>query len=213
MATPTRAQPPVAPSGALTPSPAAVVSRRRGEALRHAIFDAVFEQLEAVGYANLTMERIAGAAHTSKAVLYRRWTSKEELVADALKAMLPQPDEVALTGDLRSDLLALMRCVQVSFTATRGTAFQIVSAEAGCENGNVRRAAIERVVEPCTRRILDVLRRGAERGEVGPQAATELVAGVGPALLVQYPLVHSAPAPDAYLVSVVDRVLLPLTAP
>ena len=59
-------------------------SRRRGDSLRRAIFEAVFDQLQTVGYANLTMDKVAAAAHTSKAVLYRRWASKDALVAEAL---------------------------------------------------------------------------------------------------------------------------------
>ncbi|MBL7497406.1 TetR/AcrR family transcriptional regulator, partial [Frankia nepalensis] len=188
-------------------------TRRRGEALRKAIFDAVFEQLRTVGYTNLTMDNVAAAAHTSKTVLYRRWASKDDMISDALREALPAPAEVVITGDVRADLLALLRCVQVAFTSTKGTAFQIVSAEAGCERGVVRQTVIAHVVQPCIDRILDVLRQAAERGDVRPEAATELVASSGPALLAQYSLVYGPVLPDEFLSSVVDQIVLPLVTP
>lgn len=188
-------------------------TRRRGDALRKAIFDAVFEQLRTVGYANLTMDNVAAAAHTSKTVLYRRWTSKDDMISEALREALPAPAEVVLTGDVRADMHALLRCVQVAFTSTKGTAFQIVSAEAGCERGVVRQTVIAHVVQPCVDRILDMLRQAAERGDVRPEAATELVAGSGPALLVQYSLVHGPVLPDEFISSVVDQIVLPLVSP
>lgn len=58
-------------------------SRRRGAVLEHAILDAALEQLSTVGWNGLTMEGVAAGAQTGKAAVYRRWPSKEDLVADA----------------------------------------------------------------------------------------------------------------------------------
>lgn len=184
--------------------------RRRGDALRKAIFEAVFDQLQTVGYSNLTMDKVAAAAHTSKTVLYRRWTSKDALVTDTLLTAFPPLSEVTLHGDVRADVLALLRYMQSAFTLTRGTAFQVITAESGCERGFVREVVIEHVVEPCTRMIHEVLLRAAERGEVRPEAATEVVASSGPALLTYYSLVHGPLLPDDYVAAVADQVVLPL---
>jgi AcrR family transcriptional regulator len=200
----------VAPAPGSRPG-AATATRRRGDNLRKAIFDAVFEQLQAVGYANLTMDKVAAAARTSKTVLYRRWATKDDMINEALRDVLPSPAAVVLTGEVRADVHALLRCVQTSFTSTRGTALQLVSAEAGCERGFVRQAVIQHVVEPCIDLIFEVLRRGAERGEVRPEAASRLVASSGPAMLVQYSLLHSPLLPDEFVTSVVEQIVLPLT--
>jgi hypothetical protein len=45
---------------------------------------------------------------------------------------------------------------------------------------------------------------------VRPEAASPLVAEVGPALVVQRFLAEGPPVPDDYVVSVVDDVVLPL---
>ncbi|HKB49683.1 MAG TPA: helix-turn-helix domain-containing protein, partial [Ktedonobacterales bacterium] len=63
--------------------------RRRGATLERAILHATWEELVAVGYANLTMERVAAHAGTSRAVLYRRWRSRPELVLAAIRQQAP----------------------------------------------------------------------------------------------------------------------------
>lgn len=200
----------VASDSSRPPGPA---TRRRGDNLRKAIFEAVFEQLRTVGYANLTMDKVAAAAHTSKTVLYRRWSSKDGMINEALRDALPSPTDVVLTGEVRADIHALLRCIQVAFTSTRGTAFQVVSAESGCERGFVRQAVIEHVVEPCIDLILGVLRHGVEQGEVRHEAACALVASSGPAMLVQHSLVHGPVLPDEFVSTVVDQIVLPLVVP
>ncbi|MCM3884053.1 TetR/AcrR family transcriptional regulator [Frankia sp. R82] len=199
------------PAGSVPAGSVPAGARRRGDTLRRAIYEAVFDQLQTAGYASLTMERVAATAHTSKAVLYRRWASKEQMVAEALRHALPAPADVALRGDLCSDVLALLQCIQTAFTATRGTAFQLVSAEAGCDRPLVRQAIIDHVVEPCTALILDVLRQAAERGVIRPDAANELVAAAGPAMLVQYSLIRAPIVPDEFVHSVVEQIIVRLT--
>ena len=63
--------------------------RRRGDALYAAIFEATLAELTAVGYAELKMEHVASRARASKGSLYRRWSSRAELVADAVHHTLP----------------------------------------------------------------------------------------------------------------------------
>src|SRR5258708_22302761 len=86
--------------------------RRRGATLERAILHATWEELVAVGYANLTMERVAAHAGTSRAVLYRRWRSPPELVLAAIRQQAPfLSGPVPATGTLRGDVLALLRPV------------------------------------------------------------------------------------------------------
>ncbi|MEV5953319.1 helix-turn-helix domain-containing protein [Streptomyces sp. NPDC051987] len=67
--------------------------------LERAILDAALEQLGTVGWIGLTMVGVAARARTGKSAVYRRWPSKEELVADALRAGLPP---FTAAGDLGS---------------------------------------------------------------------------------------------------------------
>jgi AcrR family transcriptional regulator len=78
----------------------------RGE-ITTAIRRAVMQELAAVGYGRLSIEAVARRAGVSKTAIYRRWSSKLELVLEIVSAAagksLPLPD----TGDLRGDLETL----------------------------------------------------------------------------------------------------------
>lgn len=54
----------------------------------------------------------AAAAGTGKAALYRRWSNKGDLVADAICHALPTPADVAVHGDVREDILALLKLLR-----------------------------------------------------------------------------------------------------
>lgn len=189
-----------------SPALTAGARRRRGPALQRAIFDAVFDQINEIGYAKLTMDRVAAAAGTGKAVLYRRWDSKEALVLEALRDSLPVLGDVPDGGGLRDDLLAVLGSLRDALAATKGTAFHVVAAETGPD---CRQLADERVFRPARRVILGILGRAAGRGEIRPEAVTDLIADVGPALLRSRAIDGSVPGP-AMVTDVVDTVLLPL---
>ncbi|MGH8964117.1 MAG: helix-turn-helix domain-containing protein, partial [Actinomycetes bacterium] len=59
--------------------------RRRGEKLHSALYAATLAELVEVGYAELTMNAVARRAGASKGSLYRRWSSRAELVVEALQ--------------------------------------------------------------------------------------------------------------------------------
>ena len=114
-----------APPAQMTPP------RRRGAVLERAILDAALEQLSTVGWNGLTMEGVAAGAQTGKAAVYRRWPSKEDLVADALQAGLPNQTEAPDLGSVREDLLELCRRVRDAMFSQPGFALRSVLYE--CE--------------------------------------------------------------------------------
>jgi hypothetical protein len=67
-----------------------------------------------------------------------------------------------------------------------------------------------RFIDPSGSLFLDVLRRGATRGEARAAALTPHIASVGPDLLCQYFLVHRSPIPDRVLTEIVDDVIIHL---
>jgi AcrR family transcriptional regulator len=187
-------------------------ARRRGETLERAIFDAVLYQLQAVGYAGLTMEGIAGCARTGKAALYRRWASKEDLVVDALNHTLPPLADLPDHGNLRDDLLDLMRRMTSMVNSTTGCALRCVLAEIDQDHPFVR-LVHERVLKPRKQMFQSVLKRGIERGEARPDALNMLLTEVGPAMVAQRFLAEGPPVPDDFVVSVVDDIVMPLLRP
>lgn len=185
-------------------------TRRRGDDLRKAIFSAVLDELGSTGYARLTMESVAAAAGTGKAALYRRWANKDDLITETLRSVLPDPAELPLDGSVRDDLLALLLCMRDAMHLTAGAAFQVVKQEAATSAAGMLHAMVQqRVLDPCRDLIVEVLRRGAEAGELRPGAANPRLATAGPAMLIHYALTVAPEVPDEYLVGIVDDVVLP----
>lgn len=187
----------------------APVARRRGKALLDAIFAATLDQLRTVGYSKLTMEKVAAAAGTGKAALYRRWRSREELVTQALSSVLPDPADVALTGDPREDLLAVLGCVRDGMHLTHDVAFQAAKREAELEFG-VAEMFQDRIMQPGRERTLDVLEAGIAAGLLRPGCASDQVANVGPAMMIHLVLTGSPQITDPDLISIVDDIMMPL---
>ena len=80
--------------------------RPRSERKRRAILDATRQLLIEEGYPRLYLEHVAARAGVGKATIYRRWRSKEALVADLLDELASPHIAVPDTGDTRQELLA-----------------------------------------------------------------------------------------------------------
>ncbi|WP_019634326.1 TetR-like C-terminal domain-containing protein [Actinomadura atramentaria] len=181
--------------------------RRRGADLEAAIFAAVFGQLVEVGYRRLTMEGVAAAAHTGKAALYRRWSSKEELIGDALRHELPPPPEPPRAGTLRGDLLELLGRFRDALGTCNGAAFRVLKEDSDGV-GVMHDVVHGRLIRPVKDLLYETLRAGAERGDVRPGAATRDMADVGPAMVVYRYMTRGEIMDDDGLVFVVDEIVL-----
>ncbi|MFE5588085.1 TetR/AcrR family transcriptional regulator C-terminal ligand-binding domain-containing protein [Kitasatospora sp. NPDC056531] len=203
-----------AETGAARAAAAGAPLRRRGEALESAIFEAALQQLTTDGYARLTMEGVAAAAQTGKAALYRRWSSKEELVMDALRASLPPAVPAPETGSLRGDLLEVVTGLRTAMFSELGAAVRAIMSELDHQRAHAfLELVLERVVEPTTALIAEVLDRGAARGEVRPGAVTPLVTDVVPALMLYRIKMCGGDSVNLDPVAIVDEVLLPIVRP
>ena len=187
-------------------------TRRRGEALEHAIHRATLDELADAGYAALTMDGIARRAQTGKAALYRRWPGKRELVLDALLGVLPDPGEVASSASVRDELLATLT-IMADTVAGRSRFPSLDVLLEVLRVPELRDAFASRVIEPRLRMVHDILRRGADRGEIDPGRISTLVARTGPALVIETFLLTGAPPPGGELARIVDTVVMPLLSP
>jgi AcrR family transcriptional regulator len=152
---------------------------------------------------------VACRARASKGSLYRRWPSRAELVGDALQYHRPKPVQAPDTGNVREDLLGYLRTLAELLNTSDGEAMRGLLAET-VRDPELSRMVRERFIEPGLGQALEVLRRGAVRGEVRPGALTHRIASVGPWLLRQHFMVHGAPIPDSVVVEIVDDVLMPI---
>ncbi|MGI5136316.1 MULTISPECIES: TetR/AcrR family transcriptional regulator [unclassified Streptomyces] len=188
--------------------------RRRGAVLERAILDAALEQLSTVGWNGLTMEGVAAGAQTGKAAVYRRWASKEDLVADALQAGLPRLDEVPDLGNVREDLLALCRQAREAMYSRPGFALRAVIHE--CDSRQAERfhgVIYEGVVEPAIKLLRELINRGIERGEVRPDAANGYVFDVIPAMMMYRSKVCGSEWGEQDIEEMIDQLMMPLLRP
>ncbi|MFC7302678.1 TetR/AcrR family transcriptional regulator [Streptomyces monticola] len=185
--------------------------RRRGAVLERAILDAALEQLSTVGWNGLTMEGVAAGAQTGKAAVYRRWPSKEDLVADALQAGLPGIGAVSDSGSVREDLLQLCRKMREAMYSRPGIALRAVLHE--CDGAMAERfheVIFDGVIRPSVDQIRAVVRRGTERGEVRRGAESDLVCETIPAMMMYRSKVYGSEWTESDLAELIDELMLPL---
>jgi AcrR family transcriptional regulator len=184
-------------------------TRRRGAALEHALLDAAWEELQASGYAKLTMERVAERAGTSRAVIYRRWRNRPELVIAAMRHRQPVvsgrlPD----TGSLRGDVLAVLRRAAARTTAIG--ADTILGMQSDLLSGSDE---FEQIFSQLSRGgeevMAAVLERAAARGEVRDDIPPRVVRLPADLLRHELILTRQPPSPRA-LEEIVDEIFLPL---
>ena len=101
------------------PSPAeraGVAGRPRDPRIDAAILRATAELLVETGYANLSLAAVAERAGTTKTALYRRWSSKAELVHEAAFPIAPTA-LAAPAGDVAADVRAMLAATRDVFTS------------------------------------------------------------------------------------------------
>jgi AcrR family transcriptional regulator len=195
-----------------TPAPQHVRHRRRGPELESALLDAAWNELVEVGFAGLTMESVAARAHTGIAVLYRRWTNKDQLVLAAIEHYgQAHPVEIPDTGTLRGDLLALL----TSMSSARAT-FTAVAAAVGfsgllTNTGLTPAQARDKVLGGQRVRGDQIIyRRAHDRGEIDLGRIPPAVLAVPFDLVRHDLLMNLEPVKPARITSIVDEIFLPL---
>jgi AcrR family transcriptional regulator len=196
--------PPVRHSGGKT--------RRRGEALEHALLDAAWAELQAAGYAGLTMEAVADRAGTSRAVLYRRWRNRPELVLAVIRRHRPLlSGEIPDTGSLRDDVLALLRRMSARLAEIGPeTVYGLLGDY--LSDADMFARSRDQLLTISTEVMETILKRAAGRGEA--RAGVEnRIATLPTALFRNELFLARTPPSEGTLVEIVDDVFLPLVRP
>jgi AcrR family transcriptional regulator len=189
---------------------AARAARPRVEGDREAdILDATLGLLATAGYDRLTMDGVAAAAKASKATLYRRWSSKAELVIDALLRARIAPDvQEPDTGSFRGDLLA-MACDRHGLNDERSLAVMASLITALHHDAEFSKAFHERLLAPkiaVTRRVYE---RAQQRGEIRSDADLDLLSHVLPASILHRFFVLRLPVDEATVTKIIDEIVIP----
>ena len=190
---------------------APVPQRRRGAALESALLDAAWDELVEKGYDAFTIESVAERAHTARAVIYRRWPTKPDVVRAAIAGRgLRETVAVPDTGSLRGDLVELLRATNQRRAPLLGillsARLDAFYAETGASFADLRDDLLTGRTNP----VDQVFDRAVERGEVDPAVLTPRVRALAFDLHRHEVLMTHRPVPDDVIESIIDEIVLPL---
>ena len=157
---------PARPESTDTPSRAGPGRPRSPEA-EGAILDATLELLALEGLEGLSMDAIAARASVGKATIYRRWSSRENLVNAALGS-LTSDIETPDTGNVRDDLISLLQQFQRGAARSLPDELKPRLVAVTLSNPRLFDIFLVNVLLPRRQVLIDVLERGKARGQLRP---------------------------------------------
>jgi AcrR family transcriptional regulator len=164
----------------VTDRPVPTRGRPRSAEADQAITDATIALLEEEGYAAMTMQGVAARAGVSTATLYRRWTSKQDLVVAALQKLVPESDTID-TGSLTSDLDTFLHRAETKLASDEGQLIKGIIGEA-VRNPTLAQALRDGIEQQPHPLIVPMLERAVQRGEIPElpdmDLAIDLITGV-----------------------------------
>lgn len=139
--------------------------RPRSTKSHQAMLKATLELLGEVGFENMSIEAISARAGVGKTTIYRRYNSKEELVADAIES-IRQDVVIPDTGNLYNDLNELIEnAAQITLSPLgRQTVAMIISSAAS--NAQFAQIYWTKYLQPRREAFAKVIERATMRNEI-----------------------------------------------
>lgn len=153
--------------------------RPRDPRIDAAILSATTELLVQIGYSNLTLGAVAERAGTTKTALYRRWSSKAELVHEAAFPAAPTA-LAAPAGDMAADVRAMIAATRDVFVSpvVRAALPGLVADMAADSELNVRvMSRFAGLFATVRARLSEAADRGEVHSDVDPDRLIELIGG------------------------------------
>jgi AcrR family transcriptional regulator len=171
---------------------------------------AILSLLAEVGYGALTMDAVASEAGVGKATIYRRWRTKEDLVADTIAEISRAEVTPAETGTLEGDLREMLRTIVSVVNGPTGAATQALLSTVP-HNPALAAAFRDGPIGVWEQAFDQIFARAEARGELRPGLTSDsVVAEAITATIVQRWLVNGRPVTDEYADEVLSQVVMPL---
>lgn len=179
-------------------------------ARQHAhILDTVLASLAQDGYQRMSIEGLAARAGVNKTTLYRWWSGKAALVADALAQHMdtaPLPD----TGATRADLLAWLRATAASHASIdAGITVPALIGDLAATDG-ASQAFLENFLARQRAGWAELVRRGIERGDLPGSTDVDLFFDVMSGTVFYRQLLCATPISEDLPERILDLLLGPV---
>ncbi|WP_199254556.1 TetR/AcrR family transcriptional regulator [Mycolicibacterium mengxianglii] len=109
-----------------------------------AVLEATLQVLAERGYTGLTVERVAECSGVNKSTIYRRWQTKESLLAAAVDNMADELFPISKTGVIDEDLRSFGRSLVDALTSESPSVAGVMRALLSDAGGEPRIAEIKR---------------------------------------------------------------------
>ncbi|MEH1835555.1 MAG: TetR/AcrR family transcriptional regulator [Nostoc sp.] len=147
--------------------------RPRSVESHQAILQATIDLLIEVGFTQMSVDAIAARAGVGKTTIYRRYSSKEELIADAIESLRKEV-VIPNTGSFWGDIDSLIEsAAQLTLNSLgKQTVAMIVST--ALTNPQFAQMYWTKYLQPRREAFAIVLKRAKERGEFQADADSDL---------------------------------------
>ncbi|WP_168120755.1 TetR/AcrR family transcriptional regulator [Paenibacillus sp. HB172176] len=190
--------------------PARKLGRKRDHTRDSIILEAAIAILAEAGFDGMTMDMVATRAKAGKATVYRRWSSKSELVREALTWMSRnhlELDSLPDSGTLRGDLLTLLKPQSIEEEERK---FRVLAGLGSyLQHPEFAETGISGVFEPWIAANRELMQRAVIRGEISAHADIEMACQVITSMASYYGLIQHKPFDTSLFTGLIDGVLLP----
>jgi AcrR family transcriptional regulator len=168
---------------------------------------ATLELLLKQGLGGVSIESVASQSGVSKASIYRRWKSKEDLLVDAVGALVVDAD-INESGDIRADLVSALGNMRTFVCDTRaGEVFPWLVGEMAART-EIGERYMNTVIAPKRTFLGSTIEKAIERGDLRPDLDPDVAIDMlmGP-LFLRRMAGHLESTPDSWPATIVDTLL------
>jgi AcrR family transcriptional regulator len=203
---------PTSTSEDAAPTEARRPGRPRDARADRAILDATLELVAAEGLDGFSVDAVAQKAGVSKATIYRRWTSKEQMVLDAFHEKV-EPMTTPDTGSLRGDVEQLFDDICSGMHESEKAAALIIQVLAAARSKPELEATLQETLNVRRRPLRELLERAQARGEVSADLDLDIAMDLLTGPMFFRFLISGAAVDEPFLTCLRDVVLAGLEKP
>jgi AcrR family transcriptional regulator len=185
------------------------LGRKRDHTRDPEILEAALDVLAETGYDGMTIDMVAARAKAGKATLYRRWSSKGELVIEAVACMKSiDLDSLPDTGSLRGDFVAMIRPHSIE-DSQRKLKIMTGLLSMLSKDPELADTALSSIIEPRVAANRIFLRRAVDRGEIPATTDIDAIALVSQAMATYRVMILRKPVDREFILSTLDGIVMP----